>query len=891
MAAQPPISQLESQLPELGAPPLAPDEILARFVTAAAASGLDLYPAQEEAILELLEGKHVVLSTPTGSGKSLVAQALHFAALCRGEPSVYTAPIKALVNEKFFQLCDAFGPSRVGLLTGDGAVNADAKVICCTAEVLMGRVLRDPGLRAPAVVMDEFHYYSDRERGVAWQVPLLALERTQFLLMSATLGDTRAIEKALQGATGREAVAVASATRPVPLEFEWRETPLHESLQDLVARGRAPVYLVNFSQRAAAERAQDLMSADFSSKEEKEALKAATAGLRFETPYGKEFLKFLRHGIGLHHAGLLPRYRLLVEKLAQQGLLRVISGTDTLGVGVNIPIRTVVFSQLFKFDGEKLGQLSVREFRQIAGRAGRKGFDERGYVVAQAPEHVIENRKLEAKAAQGKKVQKKKPPEKGYVHYDKATFDRLREGAPEPLESRFQVTHGMILLLLQAEQETSARDAPGPQGYGRLVGLICKSHGHEGNRRLHLRSAAASLRTLRRAGVVELVRGNEWRRPYLKVSARLQDDFSLDHTLALWLYDTLPRLDRSAETYARDVLTLVESILENPQAVLWAQLDRAKGEAVAEMKARGMDYADRMVELEKVEYPKPLREFVYETFNAFAEAHPWVGAENIRPKSVAREMFETYASFNEYVRDYSLQRSEGQLLRYLTDAYKTLLKSVPEEARNDELEEILEHLRQVVRGVDSSLLDEWERRMDPAAPPAVRAGAAGADLAPERPQDELQLLLRDERRRVARVRSELHRLLAALARKDWEEAQRAVFVREGAEPWTPARLERALAPYFAAHAQVDLTPRARRPDRTALVAEGPKAWRAQQRFGPPPRPLGAHEALAADPSAAAQAEALREADEADWGLECRVDLGQPRPLDAPLIELVGLTAP
>src|ERR1700738_157367 len=302
MAAQPPISQLESQLPEAGAPPLAPDEILARFVTAAAASGLDLYPAQEEAILELLEGKHVVLSTPTGSGKSLVAQALHFAALCRGEPSVYTAPIKALVNEKFFQLCDAFGPSRVGLLTGDGAVNADAKVICCTAEVLVSRVPPDPGLRAPAVVMDEFHYYSDRERGVAWQVPLLALERTQFLLMSATLGDTRAIEKALQGATGREAVAVASATRPVPLEFEWRETPLHETLQDLVARGRAPVYLVNFSQRAAAERAQDLMSADFSSKEEKEALREVLRelGARFDTPYGKELQRFLQHGIGLH---------------------------------------------------------------------------------------------------------------------------------------------------------------------------------------------------------------------------------------------------------------------------------------------------------------------------------------------------------------------------------------------------------------------------------------------------------------------------------------------------------------------------------------------------------------------------------------------------------------
>ena len=866
---------LESQLPPPGAPPLAADEILSRFVTAAA---FELYPAQEEAILELLDGKHVVLSTPTGSGKSLVAQALHFAALCRGQGTFYTAPIKALVNEKFFQLCEAFGASRVGLLTGDGAVNADAPLLCCTAEVLMNRVLRDPGqLRADSVVMDEFHYYSDKERGVAWQVPLLALPGTQFLLMSATLGETSAIARALTESTRRETATVASATRPVPLEFEWRETALHETLEELVQRGRAPVYLVNFSQRAAAERAQDLMSANFSSKEEKEALKAATEGFRFETPYGKEFLKFLRHGIGLHHAGLLPKYRLLVEQLAQQGLLKVVSGTDTLGVGVNIPIRTVVFTQLFKFDGEKLGQLSVRDFRQIAGRAGRKGFDERGYVVAQAPEHVIENKKIEAK---GKKTPKRKPPEKGYVHYDNALFERLQERPPEPLESRFQVTYGMILHLVQAEQLTSAR--AGAQGYARLVQLIRKSHGHEGNRRLHLRSAAEKVRTLRKAGVVELVRGNSWRKPLLKPGAHLQDDFSLNQTLALWLYDTLPRLERASESYPRDVLTLVESILENPQAVLYAQLDRAKGIAIAEMKARGMDYNDRMNELDKVEYPKPLREFVYQTFNAFADKHPWVGAENIRPKSIAREMFETYASFNEYVRDYSIQRSEGQLLRYLTDAYKTLVQSVPEEARDEELLEIIEYLRLIVRGVDSSLLDEWERMMDPGS---ARPRPPAADPAPARPVDERELFRRDPKRRTARVRSELHTLLAALARKEWEEASRA---SGSPVDWPPARLQEELEPYFAAHARIDQAPRARRPDRTVLSEESPGVFRAQQRFGPPPRALQQHEAVAADPDAAAQAEAREEAEDADWTLECRVDLGAERVAGAPLIELVRI---
>ena len=691
---------LESQLPPPGSPPLAAGEILCRFIAAAA---FELYPAQEEAILEILDGKHVVLSTPTGSGKSLVAQALHFAALCRGQGSFYTAPIKALVNEKFFQLCEAFGASRVGLLTGDGAVNADAPLLCCTAEVLMNRVLRDPGkLRADSVVMDEFHYYSDKERGIAWQVPLLALPETQFLLMSATLGDTSAIARALTESTGRETAIVSSATRPVPLGFEWRETALHETLEELVQRGRAPVYLVNFSQRAAAERAQDLMSANFSGKDEKDSLKAATGGFRFETPYGREFLKFLRHGIGLHHAGLLPKYRLLVEQLAQQGLLKVVSGTDTLGVGVNIPIRTVVFTQLFKFDGEKLGQLSVRDFRQIAGRAGRKGFDERGYVVAQAPEHVIENLKLAQKKQAGKKVVKKNPPEKGYVHWDRTTFERLCTRPPEPLESRFQVTHGMLLHLLQAEAQTSARDAAGPQGYARLVLLVQRSHGNTGNKRIQLRTAAAVCRRLRAAGLVQHVRGNSYLASHLKVAEHLQSDFSIHHTLALWLLDTLPRLDPAAGTYALDVLTLVESILENPMPVMWAQLDRAKGEKVAELKAQGMDYAERMEQLEKVEWPKPLREFIYDGFNAFADRHPWVGAEDVRIKSVARELFERGASFDDYVRDYGVQRSEGVLLRYLNEAYKTLLQTVPEGARDETFDDILAFLRATARSADSS---------------------------------------------------------------------------------------------------------------------------------------------------------------------------------------------
>jgi superfamily II RNA helicase len=810
-----------------------------------AGTGLSLYPHQEEAILHLLDGEHLVLATPTGSGKSLVATFLHFQAMAQGKRSFYTCPIKALVNEKFFDLCRLFGPENVGMMTGDAAVNRDAPIVCCTAEILMNVAVREAEPRVDAVVMDEFHYYGDRERGVAWQVPLLVLQKARFLLMSATLGDTKLVEASLREVTGREIAAVRGAGRPVPLEFEYRETPLHETLEELVSAAKAPIYLVNFTQRAAAEQAQNLMSANFSSKEEKARIAEALRDARFDSPYGKDLSRFLRHGIGLHHAGLLPRYRLLVEKLAQGGLLKVVSGTDTLGMGVNVPIRTVLFTQLCKYDGEKTAILSARDFHQISGRAGRKGFDERGYVVAQAPEHVCENRRLaEKEKATGKKQVKKQPPQKGYVHWDRNTFERLREKEPEPLESRFEPTFGLLVNLLQSETTRVGG------GYGRLVEIIGRSHGNDYVRSRHRRSAAQRLRTLRGAGLVRLERIEGYRGGYLRPASGLQRDFSLFHTLALYLLDTLPRIPPERETYALDLLSMVESILEDPDVILWKQLDRARGLAVAEMKARGMEYDERMAELEKVEYPKPNRDFVYATFNEFAAKHPWVGQENIRPKAVAREMVEKFMTFADYVREYELQRSEGLLLRYVSETYKTLVQTVPESYRDDALLDVIAFLRATVRGVDSSLIDEWERLRDPsyqAAPAADPRAALGPPP-----------VWADPRAFAARLRNELHALLVALARKDWEAARAAL--APGSD-WTAQRLEAELAPYFAEHERIDVTPAARRPHHTFVKELAPRRWEAAQRI-------------------------VDEAGEVDWAIVCEVDLTGEHDRERPLLTLL-----
>jgi hypothetical protein len=680
------------------------DAILQAFIEAMELRGFDLYPEQESAILELYEGRHVILKTPTGSGKSLVAGALIFKALSEGKRAVYTCPIKALVNEKFLALCREHGPEHVGLMTGDATVNSGAPVLCCTAEILGNFALRG-GRRADiaAVVMDEFHYYGDAERGWAWQIPLLMMPRTQFLLMSATLGDLTELERDLEKRTGRPVVTVSGDNRPVPLEFTWSEEPLIPRVEGLLRSGEAPVYLVYFTQRAATEAAQGLMATNPCTREERETIGALLADYDFSSPFGKDLKRWLRHGIGVHHAGLLPRYRILVESLAQKGYLKIICGTDTLGVGINVPIRTVLFTQLWKYDGRRSSILSVRDFRQIAGRAGRRGFDTKGTVIAQAPEHIIENRKAEEKAAAkgGKKVVRKSAPE-GIPVWDEQTFKRLQTAPNEALAPVMNMNHGILLQVLDREDD----------GCRVLRALIRDSHVTE-HRKKELRRHAWSLfRALVERGIISLhERGGEG--PKLQVNLELQEDFSLHQSLSLYFIETLDHLDRDDPDYPLQVLSLCESILEHPDVILRRQVDKLKEVLVKELKAEGVPYEERMERLQEVEHPKPMQEFIYSTFNAFRERQPWTGDENIRPKSIARELYEGYFGFSEYVRKYGLQRAEGVLLRHLAQVYKVLAQTMPDECKTADIDDMEAFFFTLVQATDSSLLDEWERLKDP----------------------------------------------------------------------------------------------------------------------------------------------------------------------------------
>ncbi len=747
----------------------APDEdaLLDGFVDFVAEQGISLYDAQEEAILELLAGNHVILNTPTGSGKSLVGVAAHFAALAANKRSVYTAPIKALVSEKFFSLCRDFGSERVGMITGDARVNPDAPIICCTAEILANWALRDgPTTDVDVAIVDEFHYYSDPQRGWAWQVPLLELPHVQFLLMSATLGSTEFFQEDLTNRTNRETALVQSSQRPVPLDFTYRRTTLHASIEELLESDRAPIYLVHFTQREATEAAQGYLSLDPLSKTEKDQIKSVIGGFRFDTPIGKDLKRYLLGGIGVHHAGLLPKYRLLVERLAQDGLLKIICGTDTLGVGVNVPIRSVLFTQLCKYDGVEVRTLRNREFQQIAGRAGRKGFDDEGTVWVQAPEHVVENQRSEEKAQaksassgkKAKKIVKKKQPERGYAHWTEDTFTKMVNGEPEPLRSSFQVNHQMVMSLLDRPVA-----ADGTDGCDATRRLLQTNHEPRRRKRGHQKRTIAIYRSLVEAELLEFPEpGEDEFGRKVRVNFDLQDEFALHQPISLWAIEAIAELGPATEgdelSHALHLLTIIESVMENPGIIIASQVNKAKDKLMAEMKAEGIEYEERMERLTEVEPPRPEREWLYESFDRWRGRHPWVGSENVRPKSVVRDMFEQVMTFTEYVNYYGLKRSEGVVLRYLSDVYKGLIQNIPEDFKTDELDDLTDWLGTVVRQVDSSLIDEWERLASPEEDPE----------APVRPPVDLDDITANPRTFRVLVRNAVFKWVRALAfKKDY----------------------------------------------------------------------------------------------------------------------------
>ncbi|PJE99797.1 DUF3516 domain-containing protein [Streptomyces carminius] len=811
-----------------------PDALYDAFSSWAEGRGITLYPAQEEALIEVVSGANVILSTPTGSGKSLVAAGAHFAALAQDKVTFYTAPIKALVSEKFFDLCKIFGTENVGMLTGDASVNADAPVICCTAEVLASIALRDgPDADIGQVVMDEFHFYAEPDRGWAWQIPLLELEHAQFVLMSATLGDVSRFEEDLTRRTGRPTAVVRSATRPVPLSYEYRTTGLTETLTELLETRQAPVYIVHFTQAQAVERAQALMSINMCSRAEKDEIAKLIGNFRFTTRFGRNLSRYVRHGIGVHHAGMLPKYRRLVERLAQAGLLKVICGTDTLGVGVNVPIRTVLFTALAKYDGSRVRVLRAREFHQIAGRAGRAGFDTAGLVVAQAPEHVVENEKALAKAGDDpkkrRKVVRKKAPE-GFVNWSEKTFEKLIASEPEPLTSRFRVTHAMLLSVI-------AR--PGDP-FRAMRKLLEDNHEDRRSQLRHIRRAIAIYRSLLDGGVVEqfdapAAEGGGGTGRRIRLTVDLQQDFALNQPLSTFALAAFELLDPESPSYALDMVSVVESTLDDPRQILAAQQNKARGEAVAQMKADGVEYEERMERLADIGHPKPLEELLFHAYGVYRKSHPWVGDHPLSPKSVVRDMYERAMTFGEFVSHYELARTEGIVLRYLASAYKALEHTVPDDLKSEDFQDIVAWLGEMVRQVDSSLLDEWEQLANPENETAEEA----QDRA-----DQVRPVTANPRAFRVLVRNAMFRRVELAALDKVGELGEL----DGDAGWDADAWASALDAYWEEYDELGTGPDARGP-RLLQIEERPEdgLWKVRQTFHDP-------------------------AGDRDWGISAEVDL-------------------
>ena len=806
------------------------------FIASQEEIGRTLYPHQEEALLAIAAGDHVIAATPTGSGKTTIAYAALFAAMARGERAYYTAPIKALVSEKFFDLVSQFGAENVGMMTGDSSVNHDAPIIVCTAEIFANHALRDgPTSDVGLAVMDEFHFYGDSQRGWAWQVPLVELPNCQFVLMSATLGDVTFFEEDLEQRTGRPVTTIDDAPRPVPLDFRWSMEPLPDTIATILQDRDAPVYIVHFTQKEALEQAQALQSQKILTAEEKERVREIIGDFRFAKGFGRTLSKLVREGIGVHHAGMLPKYRRLVEKLAQSGLLKIICGTDTLGVGINVPIRTVLLTGLVKYDGRRSRLLNAREFHQIAGRAGRAGYDTVGHVVVQAPIWTIEfereRAKVRAREEAGKapnnaKKRKKEPKPKvpdGAVTWSEQNLTKLVENPPEQLRPHLRITASMVLALITRPGDAIAA--------GRH--LIMTSHQTRTQKLVLVKQAVEIFRGLRDADIIEILDEPDHLGRRIALVEDLQLDFTMNQPLAPFAIAMIDSLDEEADTVTLDTVSIIEAILEDPMQILLGQQNAAKGELLAELKADGVEYTERMAQLDEVTWPKPLAEDLEAALEIYRAKHPWVRAGDLSPKSIVREIYETGQTFSEFVQRYTLARSEGIVLRYLSDAYQAMRRTIPQDLRTEQLEDMIEWLGVLVRGIDSSLLDEWEALTHPEDAPD-----GAEEIRPTTP----------------RGLSAQTKVLRTMVRSAmWQRVEHFAFEREarlaeldGASGWDRKAWAEAMDDYYDTYDHVGIDGAARSPQLLQITEES-KVWRIRQVLDDPDH-------------------------NRDWGIEAELDL-------------------
>jgi hypothetical protein len=691
--------------------------------------GLEPYPVQEQAIGKIFAGTSVLVTVPTGTGKTLMAKAALHAALGRGHRAVYTTPLRALTEEKFRELCVDFGEANVGFATGDYKVNREAPIQVEVAEILWNRIVADKHVcPAEIVVMDEGHYFNDPERGYVWEQSIIGLDpRTQLVVLSATVGHPERFCHWVELTRRVPMELVDSRERKVPLVHEFREDMMIDTVRSLAFTGDVPAIVFVFGREQCFEVARLIKSCRrFTTDEEKAKVEALCEQALLPTGAAKELKPLLAHGIGIHHAGILPRYKQLVEQLALERLIKFVVSTETIAAGINLPARTVVFPSLRKFIKQQVRLVTAAEYHQMAGRAGRPQFDDRGLAITLAPEDIVSELKKELKDAAKRpaydeaKVKKSvynrarsEAQRKGDIVWTPEIHAELVKGEPAELRSKTKITAEQVLAI--GLPDLAAEVLPGAAG--------------EAAQRMA--AAEASLPPSMRLDIVtvidNLLLDDFERRGLHKVLAQLVANMRAIGVLdehgkqvsgqmirqlqgmdGLFIYYVLynHQLD-----YV-ELRELVEYLIDHD--IIQRQLDRKDEDVKREWmrtRLRELREGNPQVSWEDVEaewdkeHPRVLTkvETIHQELSAKIP-HPELHGGK-RAKNVWATLEESGLPFLEFVERHHLEHEEGNLFSYLVRVMN-FARKLGEASQLSELDDMAERVQRILARVDVRLVDD-----------------------------------------------------------------------------------------------------------------------------------------------------------------------------------------
>jgi len=688
--------------------------------------GLEPYPVQEQAIGKIFAGESVLVTVPTGTGKTLMAKAALHAAVGRGQRAIYTTPLRALTEEKYRELCDDFGESNVGFATGDYKVNRDAPVQVEVAEILWNRIVADKNVcPAEIVVMDEGHYFNDPERGYVWEQSIIGLDpRTQLVVLSATVGHPERFCHWVELTRRVGMELVDSRERKVPLVHEFREEMMIDTVRDLAFSGDVPAIVFVFGREQCFEVARLLKSCRrFTSDEEKAKVEAMCDEALLPSGASKELRPLLAHGIGIHHAGILPRYKQLVEQLALERLIKFVVSTETIAAGINLPARTVVFPSLRKFIKKEPRLITAAEYHQMAGRAGRPQFDDRGLAITLAPEDIVSDIKKELKDAakrpaydEGKVKKsvynkaKSEAQRKGDIVWTPEVHAELVKGEPAELRSKTKITAEQVLaiglpdlakdplLVTDAEKRMAEAEASLPPSMRLDIATVIENLLLTDRERRDLQKTLAQLvDNLKAIGVID----EHGKQIGGEMIRKLQGMDGLFIFFVLFNH----QLDYI------ELRQLVEYLVDHD--IIQRQLDRKLEDAKREWmrtKLREMRETNPQVSWDDVEaeydkaHPRELTkiELIHQEFSSKVP-HPELHGGK-RVKNTWATLEDANTGFLEFVEQHHLQHEEGNLFSYLIRVMNFAQK-LYEASQLSEFEDMADRVRKLLARIDLRLLD------------------------------------------------------------------------------------------------------------------------------------------------------------------------------------------